>query len=521
MQKKVIIIGSGYGGLASACIFGQAGYQVTVFEKNSQFGGKAGMLEVYQSKDGTWKESTTTRSSLKFRFDRGPSWYLMPDIFEHFFQLIGEDIHTHLTLKKLQPSYQVIFKDTLLGSTKIYGDLDKDAATFEAFEPKAGSKIKAYVDSSSYQYNIAVSKFLYKNYNSFLDFFTPQMMSEGLKLNVLSTMQKYVAKRFESTEIQKILQYPLVFLGASPRSAPALYNIMSHVDFKQGVYYPMGGIYALTETLVKLAKARNVELHSSKPVEKILVSGSRATGVRAQGVDYPADIVISNADIQFTEDKLLDSEYRSYSKRYWKKRVLAPSALLLYLGVKANYQFLEHHNLVFSKDWDKNFSQIFGSKKFPTDPSFYVCNPNKTDPSVAPSGYENLFVLVPISAGAKYDDEKLKIYVNKILETIEQVMHLDGLRDNIVYQKSYCVKDFEADYNAYKGSALGIAHTLRQTAVFRPRNQHKKIPNLLFAGGNTTPGIGLPMCLISAELAYKRVLGDQSSEPLDPSKLKS
>jgi phytoene desaturase len=200
---------------------------------------------------------------------------------------------------------------------------------------------------------------------------------------------------------------------------------------------------------------------------------------------------------------------------YWKKKTLAPSALLIYLGVKDHYPELEHHNLVFSRDWDKNFKQIFWKKKFPADPSFYVCNPNKTDPTVAPKGHENLFVLVPISAGTEYTDQQLEDFTDQTLQTMEKSLHLKNLRQNIVYKKTYCVRDFESDFNSYKGSALGLSHTLRQTAVFRPSNQHKKIPNLLFVGANTTPGIGLPMCLISAELAYKRVIKDSSSEPLE------
>lgn len=520
-SKKVIIVGSGFGGLASACIFAEAGFDVTLFEKNKRFGGRAGLVEVKKNNKGTWAEIDPSNKTSKarpgnvFRFDSGPSWYLMPDIFEHFFTLINEDANKQLELKRLNPSYQVLFKDTLVGPTKIYGDIKKDGQTLDAFEPQADYKLSNYLESASYRYETAISKFLYKNYDSIFDFFTPQMMSEGIKLNVLSNMQKYVSKYFTSKEIQKILQYPLVFLGASPKNAPALYSLMSHVDFKQGVFYPMGGIYRVTQTLVKLAKKRKVTMQSNAVVEKIIVKQGRATGVVANGKEYKADIVISNADIEFTESNLLEKEYRTYSKHYWKKRVMAPSALILYLGVKGSYDQLEHHNLVFSRDWDKNFSEIFKSKKFPADPSFYVCNPNKTDPTVAPKGHENLFVLVPIGADAKYTPEKLDEYSEKILETMETTMHLSDLRKRIVYKKLICVKDFKADYNSYQGSALGLAHTLKQTAVFRPRNQHKKIPNLLFVGANTTPGIGLPMCLISAELAYKRTIDDQTSGPLE------
>lgn len=519
-KKKVVIIGSGYGGLASACIFAKAGYDVTVLEKNPQFGGRAGLIEVKKNKAGKWTEQprkntkTIPKSRNAFRFDAGPSWYLMPDVFEHFFKLIGEKPDKYLSLKQLSPGFQVYFKDTLLGTTKIYGNLAKDAEVFEAFEPHAGKIIRSYVDEASYKYEIAVEHFLYKNYNRIGDFMNRRMLTEGRKLNALSSMQKYVGKWFHSTEIQKILQYHLVFLGASPKQAPALYSLLSHVDLKQGVFYPMGGLYHLTQALVGLAEKKGAKLVANATVEKIVVTNGRATGVIVAGKEYQADIVISNADIKHTEEKLLNYKDRTYTPRYWRKRVLAPSALLIYLGVKDSYPELEHHNLVFSRNWDKNFKEIFGKKKFPSDPSFYVCNPNKTDPTVAPKGHENIFVLVPVSAGVRYTTEELEKFADITLETMERTMHLKNLRKNIVYKKLYCADDFQQEFNSYKGSALGLSHTLRQTAVFRPNNQHKKIPNLLFAGANTTPGIGLPMCLISAELAYKRVIKDTTSQPL-------
>jgi phytoene desaturase len=498
MAKQVIIIGAGVGGLATACILGQAGYEVTVYEKNSQPGGRAGMFEA----EG-------------FRFDTGPSWYLMPDIFETFFSLLGEDVNRLLDLKRLNPSYRVFFKDTLFGAIDIVGDVEHDSETLESLEPGARLKLREYLEKSTGQYHLALDKFLYKNYDSVRDFLTPQMMTEGLRMNVFTTMQNYVSRYFSTDEVQKIMQYPLVFLGASPNNAPALYNIMSHIDFNQGVFYPQGGIYKLTETLVSLAEARRAKIICDSPVESILTESGEARGVRLQdGVEVRADIVISNADVVYTELNLLAPNERSYPPKYWEKRVLAPSALLLYLGVRDQYPKLAHHNLIFSKDWDDNFKSIFKARKWPGDPSFYVCNPNKTDPDVAPADHENLFVLVPLPATTAYTSEELDIYTARVLETMEKTMHLDGLRDNIIYKKQFAAKDFESYYNSFNGTALGIAHTLRQTAVFRPSNRSKKVKNLYYVGANTAPGIGLPMCLISAQLVYKRLINDRSAVTL-------
>lgn len=498
MSKKVVIIGAGVGGLATACLLGQAGYDVTIYEKNDQPGGRAG-----------------TFTASGFTFDTGPTWYLMPDIFEHFFELLDEDINKLLPLERLEPSYRVFFKDKLFGAVDIAGDVERDGDTLEALEPGARNKLRDYLEESTYQYNLVVNQFLYKNYDSMADLLTPRMLMQGLQMNVFSTMQKYVSKHFSSAEVRKIMQYPLVFLGASPNNAPALYNVMSHTNFNQGVFYPQGGIYKLTEALVKLARDRGTTIVYNTPVKAINTLDNEISGLTlAGGTEVAADIVISNADIAHTEQKLLKPEDRTYSDRYFSKRVMAPGALVMYLGVKKLYPELKHHNLVFSKDWDANFKAIFKHKTWPADPSFYVGNPNKTDPAVAPEGHENLFVLVPLPATTGYSENELENYADWVLDTMERVMHLDGLKDKIVYKKLFCSKDFEEKYNSYQGTALGFAHTLRQTAVLRPANRSKKVKNLYYAGAGTSPGIGLPMCLVSAQLVYKRLIGSTDSRRL-------
>jgi phytoene desaturase len=282
-----------------------------------------------------------------------------------------------------------------------------------------------------------------------------------------------------------------------------------------GVFYPQGGLYKITEALADIAKKNGATLKVKSGVKKIIVEDGKAVGVQLEnGKQLRADIVISNADIQHTESKLLDPEYREKSEKYWQKRTLAPSALIMYLGVKGKLPSLTHHNLLFSKDWKKNFGQIFDDPQWPTDPSLYICAPSKTDPSVAPKGHENLFVLVPIAAGLNYTEKQLEKYADTILQTMETEMGLDDLRSKIVYKKLFSVKDFKDRYNSYQGTALGLAHTLRQTAIFRPNNISKKVENLYYVGAGTNPGIGMPVTLISAELLYKRITGDITSGPI-------
>jgi phytoene desaturase len=498
MNKKVVVIGAGIGGLGTAGLFAKKGYDVTVLEKNENFGGRANIFEA----EG-------------FRFDMGPSWYLAPDIFEHYFELLGEKVSDHLTLKKLQPSYRIFFrKDST--PLDIHSDLDTDARTFDSIEPGSGEKLREYLKQSEYQYDVATQHFMYKNYDTVFDFLNRRVMTEGQKLSVFSKMHSFVSRFFKSKKLQQVMEYTMVFLGTSPYEAPALYNLMSHMDFNQGVFYPMGGFYELIKALCAIAEKNGVNLRSGANVEQIIVENGLATGVRlANGEIIPADLVISNADMWFTETKLLTEKSQTHKQNYWNKRVMAPSAFIMYLGVSEKLPGITHHNLLFSEDWRKNFDDIYKSPCLPDEPSLYVCAPSVTDPSVAPNGKENLFVLVPIASDLEMSNDEKESYADKVLALMETEMRLPGLRDKIEYRRIYTVENFAADYNSFKGSALGLAHTIWQTAIFRPKNRSSKVKNLFYVGAGTNPGIGTQICLISAELAYKRVHGIKTAGPLD------
>lgn len=496
MTKAAIIIGGGIGGLATACILAKAGYKVTVLEKNEQLGGRAGLLE-----------------EAGYRFDTGPSWYLMPDVFEHFFTLLGEDVHDHLKLTKLQPSYRVFYKDR--GQhIDITGNPTIDRETFESIEPGSAKQFDKYLQRAGYIYTTAMGELLYKNYDSLTDFMRGDIIAKAARLKLFSNMDRYVRGYFKDTRLQQVMQYPLVFLGSSPYNAPAIYSLLSHVDFNQGVFYPQGGMYAIVDALIAIGKRWGVTYQVDMPVERIIVKGSKAVGVQCAGKQLFADSVISNADVHHTETQLLDKQYRDHSERYWRSRTMAPSALLLYLGIDKQYDSLLHHNLLFSKDWHRNFTQLFDKPVLPDDPSLYVCAPSKTDPSVAPAGHENLFVLVPLAAGLEATNDELGTYADAILQTMEQEMNLPGLRKHIVYRKQFALQDFGSRFNSYKNTGLGLSHTLGQTAPFRPSNKSRKVGNLYYVGANVHPGIGMPIALISAELVYKRLVNDSTSVPL-------
>ncbi len=496
-KKSVIIIGGGIGGLALSALLGKKGYKVTLLEKNDTVGGRARIFR----QDG-------------FLFDMGPSWYMMPDVFKHYFDLLGEDISEYYTLKKLEPSYQITLKSD--GASYLFhSDMKKNKAFFESVEPGAGKVFEDFMNDTKYQYEIAKNEFMYKNYDSIFDFLNLRVMREGSRLPLFKKQKDIIEKKFKSEILRKALQYQTVLLGTAPGDTPGIYSLMNYVDLVLGEWYPDGGIRAVPESLEKVARKYGVTIRTNAPVRRIIIEQNNAKGVELEnGEVVHADMVVSNADVAFTDMKLLDEKHRVYSDAYWNKRVLAPSAFILYLGVKDTIPGLQHHNLLFTKNWEQGFGEIFKTPTWPQDPSMYICVPSKTDPTVAPPDHENLFVLVPIASGLEYTEEFAKDYGDKVIDEIAKYYNIPNLKERIVVRRHYSVKDFIADYNAFKGTALGLAHTLTQTAIFRPNNVHPRIKNLLYVGAGTNPGIGMPICLISAEIAYKRIEGIKDPSPL-------
>ncbi len=487
-NKSVIIIGGGIGGLALAGMLGKSGYKVTIVEKNEMIGGRA---RIFKDKG--------------FMFDMGPSWYMMPDVFEHFFEILGEDIKSYYSLERLSPSYQITLKSDGK-SYKFYSDMKKNKELFESIESGAGEVLEKFLMKGQDQYELSKAEFMYKNYNSIRDFMTLRVMRQGAKLPLFKKQKQIIEKLFKSEILRKALQYQTVLLGTAPGDTPGIYTLMNYVDLVLGEWYPNTGIRAVPNSLESIAKKYGVEIRLNALVKNIIVENDIAKGVLLEnGETLFADIVVSNADVEHTDRKLLPKAYQTKSDKYWESRVLAPSAFILYLGVKGNLPQMEHHNLLFTKNWEEGFGQIFKKPEWPHDPSLYVCMPSKTDKTVAPEGHENLFVLVPIASGLEYTEDFAAEYAEKVLSEIEQYYNISDLKERIVVQHMYSVKDFIADYNAFKGTALGLAHTLSQTAIFRPNNIHKKIKNMYYVGAGTNPGIGMPICLISAELAYKRI----------------
>lgn len=498
-MSNVVIIGAGIGGLATANLLAKSGHKVSIYEKQPSPGGRAGSLKI----DG-------------FTFDTGPSWYLMPEVFSHYYDLLGEDVHQHLALKRLDPAYKVFFQDEPDAVT-IHADLAHDKQTFEQIETGAGDKLVQYLDKSQEMYQAALDNFLYTNFDdkkSMLKLDVIKLLPR-LARAALTPIDNYVGQYFADRRLKQIMEYPMVFLGTSPFEAPALYSLMSHMDFNQGVFYPQNGMYTIIESLMAIGRKLGVNYNFNSPVTAIQSENGVAHSIElARGDVIEADIIISNADLHFTETRLLQPKDQTYPEAYWRKKQAGPSALLMYLGVKGEIPELIHHNLLFTKDWRANFDAIFKHKSWPTPASIYICKPSATDASVAPNNHENMFVLVPVPAKLGTNKEELTRLADGYLQQIAEMTGIHDLIKRITVKRLVGPDDFAQDFNSWQGTALGLSHTLMQSALFRPANKSKKLQNLYYVGGNTMPGIGLPMCLIGAELIYKRLTGDSSAGPL-------
>ena len=487
-SPSVAVVGSGFGGLSTACYLADAGFDVTVLEKNDGLGGRASVLEA----EG-------------FKFDMGPSWYLMPDVFERFFDHFGHAPEDFYNLERLDPHYRIFFKD---GDTvDITADREEMYDLFDSYEQGAGDALAEYLDTSEEHYGVAMEQFIYEDRPRLRDWVDLDVMRAApIGLQLLGTMDDYVADYFENPKLRQIMQYTLVFLGGAPTNTPAIYNMMSHVDFNLGVYYPENGLQSVVDACVELGEEMGVEYVTGAEVTEILNRRDGFT-VESEAGAFDVDYVVSNADYAHTERELLPEHERQYDDDYWESRTYSPSAFLLYLGVEGDVEPLEHHTLVLPTDWDPHFEQIFDDPAWPEDPAYYLCVPSKTDDSVAPEGHSNLFALVPIAPGLDDTEAVRTWYRDLVLDDVAEHTGVE-LRDRIVFEEQFSVSEFADRYNSIQGTALGLAHTLRQTALFRPSRRSEASPGLYYTGSYTTPGIGVPMCLISGEHTANALIDD-------------
>lgn len=537
-SPRIAVIGGGLAGLSTAALLAKNGLTVDLYEKNSDLGGRCGVWET----DG-------------YLFDTGPSWYLMPEVFDKFFHDVGTSTAEQLNLTTLTPGYRVFTENHPVPVDVTSGQAEE---LFDSLEARGGDKLRAYLDSASSTYKLALDHFLYTDFRTVKPFFDREITSRVGELPTLlgTSLNTFINKRFSHPVLRQILGYHAVFLGTSPDRAPAMYHLMSHLDLVDGVQYPQGGFMSIIRAIEKIALDLGVTIHRGANVTRILttdnptptsragltasaqrivhqVAGSRLsshTGYRprtvvglqtengeGQRTTHDADIIVGATDLHHLETQLLSPEEQSYPQEYWDKKDPGPGSVLVHLGVRGEVPELTHHNLFFVKDWDENFDAIYGKNKhLPNPASLYVCKPSHSDPDVAPDGHENVFILVPVPAdpglghgGRDGDGDALvEQAADAAIAQVAAWAKIPDLAQRIVLRRTVGPADFVTDVNAWSGGALGPAHTLAQSAMFRTTNRSRLVDGLWYAGGSTIPGIGLPMCIISADIATRGILAE-------------
>lgn len=489
MQSKIVIIGAGFSSISAACYLASQGHEVNVYEKNAQLGGRA---QQYQNEG--------------FYFDMGPTWYWMPDVFDRFFNDFGKKTSDYYTIEKLSPAYRVFFGEN--DFVDIPDNLPDIINVFERIEKGAGHKLARFIDKSRSNYDIAIKKLVYKPGLSPLELVTADTIFELPQF--IQTIRKAVYAEFKNPKLRQILEFPVLFLGAKPSDTPLFYNFMNYADFGLGTWYPKGGMKSVVDGMVQLAEELGVRFHTNAEVEGLLLDEqNQIYGVSVDKFEIPADLVLSGADYQFTET-LLEPDLRSYSNKYWDKRVMAPSALLFYVGFDKELSNVLHHTLFFDVPFDTHAQDIYDEPMWPKEPLFYASFSSKTDAIVAPEGQEAATFLIPLAPDLEDTPELREQYFDIIMDRMSELTDQE-LKSHVMFKRSYCVKDFKEDYNSFKGNAYGMANTLFQTAFLRPKLQSKKVPNLYYTGQLTVPGPGVPPALISGKIVSELINKSQKS----------
>lgn len=485
VRKRIAVIGSGFSGISAAAYAAKSGNEVHVFEKHEQPGGRA---RQFKTDEG-------------YLFDMGPSWYWMPDIIDGFFADFNCKASDFFNLISLDPQFEMVFSTEKVSVPKKNEDIRK---LFEKIESGAAKQYDKFMQSAQFKYEVGMKEFVTKPCYNWLEFASLKIAGGALKLDLFSNFRNYVSRYFTDSKLISLMEFPVIFLGASPKHIPALYSLMNYGGYVLGTKYPMGGFYQLVLAMKKVAEEQGAIFHFNHEVQKINTESGQATSITVDGQTYEFDAIIASSDYHHTET-LLSKPFRNYRKAYWETRTFAPSCLIYYLGIKGKISHLKHHTLFFENELDNHIDCIYKNKKWPSKPLFYACCPSKTDPDVAPEGCENIFLLLPLAPGI-YDEESIREkYLIEMLERIEKHTGEAELISRIEYKRSYCVSDFISDYNAYQGNAYGLSNTLSQTAVLKPKIQNKKIRNLFYTGQLTVPGPGVPPSIISGKIVASEV----------------
>ncbi|MDA9472173.1 phytoene desaturase family protein [Enterococcus sp. 5H] len=497
-MKKVIVIGAGAAGLAAAVRLQNSGYDVHLYEKNPQVGGK-----MYQIKE------------QGFTFDVGPTIVMMPEIYREVFEVCGRDPENYIPMKKVDPMLTLNFPNE--EPLNFSSDLVSLTNTLEGISEDDMQGYLEYLASIYKRYQIAKKAFIMRSFRSFWDFYNPKSLIAGFKLHTFNDAYSSISKFVKDERLRKSLAFQTLYIGVSPYNGPSLYTIIPMIELIYGIWYIEGGMYSLATGMARLFEELGGTIHLNTSVKEIVLENKQAKGITTETGLVESDYVVCNADFPYAMKNLLPNEKDrgKYSNKKIDKMDYSCSCFILYLGLDKKYPVKSLHTIRFAADFEKNINDIFEDHRLPEDPSFYIYVPSSIDQSLAPDGQEGVYILVPVpelSQGVTWDETTTQEFRKNVLSLVKKETIFSDIEEHIIYEKCYTPKNFEQNFNAYNGATFGLKPTLKQSNYYRPHNKFDYADNLYFCGSSTHPGAGVPIVLTSAKLAVEELMKDDGQK---------
>lgn len=500
MEKRMIVIGAGPGGLAAAMLLASQGYEVDVYEKHDRVGGRNAELRLGE-----------------FVFDTGPTFLSMIHLVEELFEIAGRNLNDYMDAVKLDPMYELIFEDQNLVMTHNFDEMKKQIdENFEGsgegyvrFMKETGKKLEA------------LTPLLQSRMDRLIHMMQPKVIKALPELEVNKTLYEVLSRYFKDERLKMAFAFQSKYLGMSPWECPGAFTILSYMEHAYGIYHPIGGVNQLSQAMAKVVKELGGRIHTGNGVKKLVIENRAVKGVELEnGKTELADEVIINGDFAHVMTHLVEPGIlKKYTPEKLEKKKYSCSTFMMYLGLDKKYD-LSHHTIVFSKDYKKNVEEITNSRILSADPSIYIQNASVTDPTLAPEGKSALYILAPVpnnfsEVGWEQEQEAFR---DLVLDIIEEKTEFKGLRNHIVEEKLLTPFGWEHDYSVYKGATFNLGHQLSQMMIFRPHNKFEELDNCWLVGGGTHPGSGLPTILESARITANGIFEQYGKKavPISP-----
>lgn len=499
-MKKVSIIGAGVAGLSAACRLQASGYQVTVYEKNSISGGKMHQIK----KDG-------------YTYDVGPTLVMMPDVYNDVFKQAGKNPDDYITMTRLDPMYSVYFDREDHARYDVSSDLVELNKMLEKRSPEVALGFQEYLAEIYKRYQVALNHFIRRPFRSKWDIYNPFMLRQAMKLKTFDSADHMMNKYLKDKDISQMLSFQTLYIGVSPKKGPSLYNIIPMIEMLYGVWYLKGGMHSMATAMVKLLKDLGGNILYNQNVEEIVIDKKSVKGIKINQKLIESDYVISNADFPYTMKHLIKDQHAKgkYSDKKIDKMDYSCSCVIFYWGMDKQYEKVDTHTFIVSKDLDKNLNQIFEGD-FIDDASVYLSIPSRGDQAMAPDGKDGFYVLTPVSelstAKYSYDKDVINRYKENALKKIERLPGCENIRNEITSETIFTPYDFEEKFNAYNGATFGLQPTLRQSNHWRPQAKSNDIEGLYFTGSSTHPGAGVPIVLESGKICAEELRRDEKTD---------